>query len=317
MSVGVQDPSQHGIRSRETGAVPLIESWAMADEANKERTDGEEWEWIPVMAIEVKEEILPRERGEDKATIDHYMLKLDELPPILVQADSLTLVGGLNRLRAHERGARRIVKAFVENIPEEELWAMAFKDNDLHGLPMTATERRKAGQRYMRENQDMTDREIANWAGVAVSTVSAWRAPDRRTSAQEDAEAKEAAEREAAAAQGEKEKPPARSSRKPAAIIEEPASGQTAPPPPRPPTPPGPTPRPQSETTMGQMLDDLLQRSPVDTAEEMPDEMVGAARDHAKKAAMWFARLAEALADREAEIGARGNGKAALVEAAV
>lgn len=98
-----------------------------------------------------------------------------ELPPILVHAATMRVIDGMHRLTAAElRGQTEIPVRFFEG-DEDEAFLLAVQTNIAHGLPLKVSERRVAAERIMRARPEMSDRSIAEVAGLAAKTVAAVR----------------------------------------------------------------------------------------------------------------------------------------------
>ena len=97
--------------------------------------------------------------------VQRLMEVLDDLPPILVDRATLTVVDGRHRLRAAEnRGDGK------------DLLVMAVRANRAHGLPLTLADRKAAAVQLLEAGPDLSDRRIAYDAGLSPGTVAALRA---------------------------------------------------------------------------------------------------------------------------------------------
>ncbi len=98
-----------------------------------------------------------------------------ELPPILVRRSTMRVIDGMHRLTAAElRGQEGIAVRFFEG-DQEAAFLLAVHTNVAHGLPLKAAERRGAADRIVRTHPEMSDRAIAEIAGLAAKTVAAVR----------------------------------------------------------------------------------------------------------------------------------------------
>jgi ParB-like chromosome segregation protein Spo0J len=98
-----------------------------------------------------------------------------ELPPILVRRSTMRVIDGMHRLTAAElRGQETIAVRFFEG-DEEAAFLLAVHTNIAHGLPLKVAERRRAAERIVRAHPQMSDRAIAEIAGLAAKTVAAVR----------------------------------------------------------------------------------------------------------------------------------------------
>jgi hypothetical protein len=122
----------------------------------------------------IDDSILPRDE-QDSDAIERYALDFDKLPPIVVQKDTFKLIGGKSRLLAAPKATRDHVRIAELDVPDEELWELAYQDNREHGVPYKLSERTNAGRRYLKAHPNLSDGVIADWAGVGRDTVQRWR----------------------------------------------------------------------------------------------------------------------------------------------
>lgn len=161
-----------GRASRETGSEGMRALWETAAALNRDQPGG--GEWVPWRTIKILEDVLPREQLDQDA-IERYALIFDELPPITVQRDTFTLIGGRHRLDAVLPAFRDHIRIVEVDVPDEELWERAFEDNRAHGVPMRMSERVKAAKKLLARHPDWSDERIAQWAGVSRRAVWGWR----------------------------------------------------------------------------------------------------------------------------------------------
>jgi hypothetical protein len=105
--------------------------------------------------------------------IEDYAAQLDRLPPIRVAlvGNGRVVVGGLHRVRAHERAGRLEIPCIVESMTWAEAVRSAVADNRTHGLRMTRADKRAAITLLVAENPDLSSRAIADLVGCSHSTV--------------------------------------------------------------------------------------------------------------------------------------------------
>jgi hypothetical protein len=116
-----------------------------------------------------------RAGGLNMEHVQAMMLNLDALPPIHIVA----LGGGqFGRLRgAHRYEAHRLhkgtssIKALVVDVPREEWFAYAVRDNSTSGLPLTLDEKKAAANRMLSES-DRPVKDIAIDCGLSHDTVT-------------------------------------------------------------------------------------------------------------------------------------------------
>ncbi|MFW6031346.1 MAG: hypothetical protein ACOC9T_02035 [Myxococcota bacterium] len=166
-----------GPKSRENATGALKEAWDLCDELNAERPPWADWIWIPRDAVDVREDILPRELHHD--TVYHYKDIVDTLDPIEVQRDTWVLIAGRHRHAAHWGDSHHAdhiaIRAIERDIPDHELLLEAIWSNARHGRAYTREERYDNAKRLMERYPEMSDAEIADYVGAGRSTVQRWR----------------------------------------------------------------------------------------------------------------------------------------------
>lgn len=117
----------------------------------------------------------PRLRGEDREHIGRLMEAEAELPPIVVHKDTYRVIDGMHRVRAALLNGHTTidVRFFAGN--ETDAYIYSVRNNVAHGLPLTLADRKAATARIVAERPEMSDRSIAECAGVAARTVAAIR----------------------------------------------------------------------------------------------------------------------------------------------
>lgn len=150
------------------------------------RADGARW--VPRDAIKVQPGLTPRDRMIDEDHVARLAENKDGLPPLLVQAGTLVLIGGHHRLYALE--GRDIVPVVEVEVADGDLWDWAVRDNVAHGLPATARERNKNARKMWERHPDWSSAMLSEWTGVHDSTFRRWSAEAKHKAAQrEEAEA--------------------------------------------------------------------------------------------------------------------------------
>ncbi|MFI6522299.1 streptomycin biosynthesis regulator [Spirillospora sp. NPDC050679] len=113
----------------------------------------------------------PRQAGEDEAHAEALAQVDTPLPPILVHRQTMRVIDGMHRLRAALiQGREEIAVEFFEG-SEEEAFLLAVWANTRHGMPLTTRDRQAAAARILRTHPAMSDRAIADIAGLAARTV--------------------------------------------------------------------------------------------------------------------------------------------------
>ena len=117
----------------------------------------------------------PRLQGLNAAHAEALAEVDQELPPILVQRSTKQVIDGMHRVGAARlRGQDKILAQFFDG-GKDEAFLLAVTTNIKHGLPLTLADRRAAAARIIRLRPDVSDRWIADVAGLAAKTVAAIR----------------------------------------------------------------------------------------------------------------------------------------------
>ncbi|MFC6564739.1 ParB/RepB/Spo0J family partition protein [Actinoplanes utahensis] len=99
-----------------------------------------------------------------------------ELPPILVNKATMSVIDGMHRLRAAQlNGVSTLAVRFFQGSDADAL-QLAVSANVTHGLPLSLADRRAAVRRLIRAEPRLADRAVATIAGLAPATVAAIRA---------------------------------------------------------------------------------------------------------------------------------------------
>lgn len=125
---------------------------------------------VPIEALRTDLQI--RARGLDLQHVQRLAETYADLPPIVVHAQSMTVVDGLHRLAiARERGDTEIEVQFADG-GEFDLVALAIRLNVTHGLPLSLEDRRIAVRRLLTMRPEWSDRRLGQTAGVSPALVS-------------------------------------------------------------------------------------------------------------------------------------------------
>jgi ParB-like chromosome segregation protein Spo0J len=117
----------------------------------------------------------PRLEGQDDAHIARLAEIDTPLPPILVDRRGMWVIDGMHRLLAAMlRGQESIEVEFFDGT-EEDAFLRAVQSNVAHGFPLSQADRRAAVTRIMSTHPHMSDRAIADAAGLGRRTVAAIR----------------------------------------------------------------------------------------------------------------------------------------------
>lgn len=174
-----------GRRSLNEGSQGIREEWSMA--AQMELQYGGPGMWVPWRAIEIREDILPREQKfPDRETVERYAADFYNLPPITVQRGTFVLIDGRHRLEAAKDASppSRCVRVEEVDVSDEDIAEAAFLTNVRHGRPLSPTERVKGAKMLLsRHGPDRPESErwpvveIARRSGVSRSTIDKWLKP--------------------------------------------------------------------------------------------------------------------------------------------
>jgi hypothetical protein len=120
----------------------------------------------------------PRLSGEDAAHIRVLVESGADLPPIIVQRETMRVIDGMHRVRAMQlRGDNEISVLFFDG-DDAAAFVLAVRNNIAHGLPLTLADRRAAAVRIIDSYPYLSDRAIAAVSGLSPKTVAGLR-PDR------------------------------------------------------------------------------------------------------------------------------------------
>ncbi|WP_051203525.1 ParB/RepB/Spo0J family partition protein [Streptomyces thermolilacinus] len=114
----------------------------------------------------------PRTQGLDQEYVDALVALEAELPPIVVHHPSGRVVDGMHRLAAARARGDRSISAFLLDLPERSLFAVAVSLNIAHGKPLTHGDRLAAAARILRDNPALSDRYVASFTALSPRTVS-------------------------------------------------------------------------------------------------------------------------------------------------
>jgi ParB-like chromosome segregation protein Spo0J len=117
----------------------------------------------------------PRLEGEDQAHIARLAESETPLPPILVSRRGMRVIDGAHRLIAASLNGQEAIDVEFFDGSEADAFLRAVEANVTHGLPLSRADRRAAAARIITSHPRMSDRAIADSAGLAARTVAAIR----------------------------------------------------------------------------------------------------------------------------------------------
>lgn len=113
----------------------------------------------------------PRLAGLDEAHAQRLAEIEGPLPPILVQRTTMRIVDGAHRARAAQiLGRDRIPARFVD-AEYETAFMIGVAANSCHGLPLSLADRESAATRILAAYPNLSDRAIAEIAGLSPRTI--------------------------------------------------------------------------------------------------------------------------------------------------
>lgn len=117
----------------------------------------------------------PRLAGQSEEHIARLAEVDDPLPPILVDPRTMRVIDGTHRLMAARlRGSEMIEVEFFEG-SAADAFLHAVKANVTHGYPLSQADRRAACKRIITTHPHLSDRAIAQIAGLSARSVAALR----------------------------------------------------------------------------------------------------------------------------------------------
>jgi ParB-like chromosome segregation protein Spo0J len=144
--------------------------------------DQNSMETVPIVSLRAGDS--PRLNGVDRAHVARLAEMETPLPPILVDRRSMRVIDGMHRLMVASLQGRETIEAVFVEDSEADMFLRAVQENIAHGLPLRQADRRAAAERIISTHPHMSDRAIAEVAGLAPKTI----ASIRRRSAKEPKE---------------------------------------------------------------------------------------------------------------------------------
>jgi ParB-like chromosome segregation protein Spo0J len=114
----------------------------------------------------------PRLGGQDA----EHVLRLAEaegpLPPVLVERRGLRVIDGIHRVMAAMLTGRDSIEVEYFDGAEADAFLRAVESNTRHGLPLSRADRHAAVERILGSHPHLSDRAIAQVAGLGARTVA-------------------------------------------------------------------------------------------------------------------------------------------------
>lgn len=114
----------------------------------------------------------PRVLGMDDDHVRRLAEVDAELPPILVHRETMRVIDGMHRLGAAILNGRQMIDVRFFEGSDEAAFLAAVRANTTHGLPLSLQDRRVAALRIIESHPSMSDRAIAEVAGLSAKTIS-------------------------------------------------------------------------------------------------------------------------------------------------
>lgn len=114
----------------------------------------------------------PRLEGRDEEHVTRLAEVDGELPPILVDRRTMEVVDGAHRFMAAMANGKDTIKVEFFDGNAEDAFLRAVEANVKHGFPLSRADRRAAAARIIVSHPEMSDRAIAEAAGMAAKIVA-------------------------------------------------------------------------------------------------------------------------------------------------
>ncbi len=139
------------------------------------------WVWDDSDVVEVSINALyladsPRASGLDSEHVEMLAQSgVANLPPVVVHKPTMQVIDGMHRLRAAQLRGVQTIRAFFFDGDLEDAFILAVRANTAHGLPLSLAERKAAVERILSTHAHLSDRSIAEVAGLDHKTVGSIR----------------------------------------------------------------------------------------------------------------------------------------------
>jgi ParB-like chromosome segregation protein Spo0J len=134
---------------------------------------GREVKSVPIASLQPGDS--PRLGGEDKEHVARLAESDAPLPPLLVDRRSMKVIDGMHRLMAALLQGKDTIEVEFFDGSADEAFLRAVQANVTHGLPLSRADRRTAAERIAVSHPHLSDRAIAQVAGLGAKTVAAIR----------------------------------------------------------------------------------------------------------------------------------------------
>jgi ParB-like nuclease domain len=117
----------------------------------------------------------PRQTKLDPVHVAGLMEVVDQLPPVIVNERTMTIIDGAHRLEAFRKLGRSHIEARLFSGNELEALVIAIEANVKHGKPLSRTERQAAAGVLLSRYPDRSDRWVGHVCGLSHTTVAVLR----------------------------------------------------------------------------------------------------------------------------------------------
>ncbi|MDQ2877154.1 MAG: ParB N-terminal domain-containing protein, partial [Actinomycetota bacterium] len=124
---------------------------------------------LPVTSL--RGTVSPRLAGANEGHA-RALAEMDELPPILVDRQTMRIIDGVHRVRAAVLRGQTTINAIFAEGHADDLFLLAVTLNTRHGLPLSLADRKAAALRIVSSRPDWSDHAIADAAGLAATTIA-------------------------------------------------------------------------------------------------------------------------------------------------
>ena len=132
---------------------------------------------LPLEAVVFDMSIYPRAEWSAR-TVDRYAEALiagESLPPIIVEVQSLRLLDGLHRLKAHQATGATTIEVERHSVPDgmrAKLYAASLSAR--HGDRMTGDDLKAVAREEFQADPEASQAKVGRMLGVSAATVSRW-----------------------------------------------------------------------------------------------------------------------------------------------
>lgn len=128
---------------------------------------------IAIDEIIVDENLYPRKGGFNQDTVNQYRESLDQLPPIEI-TPTKKLVDGFHRITAYRIEGRKEIPFVIVDIPDDQVLWEAIKRNAIHGLQLSASDKKRLGIQFFDGGNGKSLEEISGAFRVDLTAVRKW-----------------------------------------------------------------------------------------------------------------------------------------------